>query len=96
MGDQAALGIEMMQEPMSVTTHQEKLLDKLNLDGLSNWTPRNVAAAKELVLAFHNIFALDGNKLNARDFHQGPCVLWTGRALQALHKGVRSYCEAPL
>ena len=40
-----------------------KLLEKLNLDGLSNMTPWNVTVAKELVLAFHNIFALDGNEL---------------------------------
>ena len=60
---EVALGTETKQEPMSVTTHQEKLLDKLNLDGLSNWTLWNVAAAKELVLAFHDIFVLDGNKL---------------------------------
>ena len=48
---------------MSVTAHQEKLLEKLNLDGLSNWTLWNVAVAKELVLAFHNIFVLEGNEL---------------------------------
>ena len=40
-----------------------KLLEKLNLDGLSNWTQGNVAAARELILAFHDIFMLDGNKL---------------------------------
>ena len=33
-----------------------KTSGKLNSDGLSNWTPQNAAAAKELVLAFHNIF----------------------------------------
>ena len=41
-----------------------KTCQKLNLDGLSNWTPWNVAMAKELVLAFHKIFVLDGNKLD--------------------------------
>ena len=50
-------------EPMIVTAQQEKLLEKLNFDGLSNWTPRNAAAARELVLAFHDIFTLDGNEL---------------------------------
>ena len=49
---------------MSVIAHQEKLLEKLNLNGLSNWTPQNVAVAKELVLAFHDIFMLDGNELS--------------------------------
>ena len=41
-----------------------KFLEKLNLDGLSNWTPWNMAVAKEFVLAFHDIFALDGNELS--------------------------------
>ena len=60
---EAALGTETVWEPMSVTTRQENLLDKLNLDSLSIWTLWNAAAAKELVLAFHDIFALDGNEL---------------------------------
>ena len=42
---------------------QEKLLEKLNLDGLSSWTPRNAAVARELVLTFHDVFALDDNEL---------------------------------
>ena len=62
-GMEAALGVEATQEPMSVTTQQEKLLEKPNLDGLSNWTPWNTAAALDLVLAFHNIFTLEGNEL---------------------------------
>ena len=61
---EAILGTETVWEPMSVTMHQENLLDKLNLDGLSNWNLWNMAAAKELVLAFHDIFALDGNELS--------------------------------
>ena len=60
---EAALGAETAHEPMMVAAWQEKLLEKLNLDGLSNWTPRNVVAARELVMAFHDIFALDGNEL---------------------------------
>ena len=36
---EAILRKEAVQEPMSVTTQQEKLLEKLNLDSLSNWTP---------------------------------------------------------
>ena len=43
---------------------QEKLLEKLNLDGLSNWTPQNAAVAWNLVLAFHDIFVLEGNELS--------------------------------
>ena len=61
---EAVLGTETMRVPMSVTAQHEKLLEKLNLDGLSNWTPQNAAVAKELVLAFHDIFALDGNELS--------------------------------
>ena len=61
---EAALGMETVQKPMSVTTQQEKLLEKLNLDGLSNWTPQNTAAAEDLILAFHDIFTLEGNELS--------------------------------
>ena len=60
---EATLGAETARQPMTVTMQQEKLLKKLNLDGLSYWTPRNVAAARELILAFHDIFAWDGNEL---------------------------------
>ena len=52
---EAALGEEMVCEPMMIAMWQEKLLEKLNLDGLSNWTPRNTVAARELILAFHDI-----------------------------------------
>ena len=36
---EAVLGAEAEQKPMSVAERQEKLLEKLNLDALSNWTP---------------------------------------------------------
>ena len=36
------------KECMMVQERQDKLLEKLNLDGLSQWTPRNVAIAREL------------------------------------------------
>ena len=55
---EAALGVEKAHQPMTVTAWQEKLLKKLNLDGLSNWTPRNMASVRKLVLAFHNIFCI--------------------------------------
>ena len=70
---EATLGAETVWEPMSVTMCQEKLLDKLNLDGLSNWTPQNVAADKELVLALHDIFALDGNELSCMSAIEHDC-----------------------
>ena len=60
---QVALGEETQPEPFSVATQQEKLLEKLNLDGLSSCTPRNAALARELVLTFHDVFALDDNEL---------------------------------
>ena len=60
---QAALGEETLPEPLSVAIQHEKLLGKLNLDGLSSWTPGNAAVARELVLTFHDIFALDDKEL---------------------------------
>ena len=48
---------------MSVAARQEKLLDKLNLDGLANWSPENAMAVRELVLAYHDVFALESNEL---------------------------------
>ena len=60
---EAALGTEVQQEPMFISACQERLLQKLNLDGLSNWSPRYAAAMRELILAFHNIFALGNNEL---------------------------------
>ena len=55
--------MEAKPEPMSVVARQEKLLEKLNLDGLAHWSLRNAAAARELVLAYHDVFALESNEL---------------------------------
>ena len=60
---EATLGTEAKPEPMSVVARQEKLLEKLNLDQLAHWSPRNAAAARELVLAYHNVFTLESNEL---------------------------------
>ena len=60
---EAALGMEDRHPSLSVAERQGKLLEKLNLDGLSNWTPWNAAVARELVLTFHDVFALDANEL---------------------------------
>ena len=49
---------------MSVAVRQEKLLGKLNLDRLARWSPENVAVARELVLAYHDVFALESNELS--------------------------------
>ena len=59
----AALGMEAKPEPMSVMARQEKLLEKLNLDGLAHWSPRNVVAVRELVWAYHDVFTLESNEL---------------------------------
>ena len=60
---EAALGMEARPEPMLVVARQEKLLEKLNLDGLAHWSPSNALAVRELVLAYHDIFALESNEL---------------------------------
>ena len=60
---EAILGAEARPEPMSVVARQEKLLEKLNLDGLAHWSPGNAVAVRELVLAYHDVFALEGNEL---------------------------------
>ena len=61
---EAVLGTEARPEPMSVVARQEKLLEKLNLDGLAHWSPGNAVAVTELVLAYHDVFALAGNELS--------------------------------
>ena len=48
---------------MSVQERQEKLMDKLNLDGLSEWSPRNIAIARELLLSYHDTFVLEPDEL---------------------------------
>ena len=60
---EAILGAEVRPEPMSVVARQEKLLEKLNLDGLALWSSTNAAVARELVLAYHDVFALESNEL---------------------------------
>ena len=48
---------------MSVQEQQEKLMDKLNLDGLSEWSPCNAAIARELLPSYHDTFALEPDEL---------------------------------
>ena len=60
---EAALGTETRPEPMSVVARQEKLLEKLNLDRLAHWSPKNATATRGLVLAYHDVFALESNEL---------------------------------
>ena len=51
------------KERMTVQERQDKLLEKLNLDGLSEWTPRNAAIARALLLSYHDAFALEPDEL---------------------------------
>ena len=60
---EAILGVEARPEPMSVVARQEKLLEKLNLDGLAHWSLMNTEVVRELVLAYHDVFALESNEL---------------------------------
>ena len=48
---------------MSVQEWQEKLIDKLNFNGLSEWSPRNTAIVRELLLSYHDTFALESDEL---------------------------------
>ena len=48
---------------MTVQERQDKLLEKLNLDGLSEWTPHNAIIARELLLSNHDAFALEPDEL---------------------------------
>ena len=54
--------VQVPRERLSVQERQEKLLDKLNLDGLSEWSPRNAAIARELLLSYHDTFALESDE----------------------------------
>ena len=60
---EATLGEEPRPEPLSMAVRQEKLLEKLNLDGLAHWSPENAVAVRELVLAYHDMFGLESNEL---------------------------------
>ena len=60
---EVVLGAEDRWQTRSVAEQQKKLLEKLDLDGLSNWTPQNAAVVRDHVLAFHDVFVLDGNEL---------------------------------
>ena len=55
--------LEAVAKPLSMVEQQAKLLEKLDLSGLKNWAPRNAEAAKQLVLSYHDVFALDKNEL---------------------------------
>ena len=60
---EATLGVASRPEPLSVAARQEKVLEKLDLDGLAHWSPENAVAVRELVLAYHDVFTLESNEL---------------------------------
>ena len=60
---EGAMALEAITEPLSMAEWQTKLLEKLDLSGLKNWAPRNTEAAEQLVLSYHNVFALEKNEL---------------------------------
>ena len=60
---EATLGMESQPKPMLVAVRQEKLLEKLNLDRLAHWSPENAVVVRKLVLAYHDVFALESNEL---------------------------------
>ena len=49
-------GAEAPQEQMLIKECPHKLLEKLNLGGLSQWSPRNTATVRELLLSYHDVF----------------------------------------
>ena len=59
----ATLGMESQPKPMSVAVRQEKLVEKLKLDRLAHCPPENAVVVRELVLAYHDVFALESNEL---------------------------------
>ena len=61
---EAMLGVESQPKLMSVAARQEKLLEKLNLNGLASWSPENVVVVRELVLAYHDVFTLESSELD--------------------------------
>ena len=60
---EGATALEAIAEPLSMAEWQAKLLEKLDLSGLKNWAPRNTEAAEQLVMSYHDVFALDKNGL---------------------------------
>ena len=91
---------------MLVAARQEKLLEKLNLDGLAHWSPENVVATRELVLAYHDVFTLENNELGCtsaieheiRIENDKPFKEWFWHIplplLEEVHASIRDMLEA--
>ena len=103
---EAALGAQSQPKPMSVAVRQEKLLEKLNLDGLAHWSPENVAVVRELVLAYHDVFALESNELGCTSAIEHEICIKNGKPfkerfwrippprLEEVHVSLRDMLEA--
>ena len=103
---EAALGTESQPEPMSVAVRQEKLLEKLNLDGLAHWSPENAVVAGELVLAYHDVFVLESNELGCTSAIEHEICIKNGEPfkewfwhiplplLEEVHTSLRDMLEA--
>ena len=93
---EAALRMEALQEPMSATAQQEKLLEKLNLGSLSNWTPQNATAARNLVLALHDIFTLEGNEFGCTSAieHEISITNSEPQLLEEVHASLQDMLDA--
>ena len=59
---EATIGAKAQWETMSLSRRQVKLLEKLNLDGLSNWSPKQCGHSQGTHPGLHDIFALDNNE----------------------------------
>ena len=62
MPKEQAEDAQALKECMTVQERQEKLMEKLNLDGLSEWSPHNAAIVRELLLSYHDAFALESDE----------------------------------
>ena len=94
---EATLGMEARPEPMLVVVRQEKLLEKLNLDGLAHWSPRNAVVVRELVLAYHDVFMLESNELGCTVPSSMRYTLRTVNSqplLEEVHASLRDMLEA--
>ncbi|MCG8430245.1 MAG: reverse transcriptase family protein, partial [Candidatus Omnitrophica bacterium] len=48
---------------MTVEERQQKLLEQLDLSGLDKWSPKAAQAARDLLMEYHDIFALEPNEV---------------------------------
>ena len=54
---------------------RQKLLEKLNLNRLAHWSPRNAVVMRELVLVYHDVFTLESNELGCTSaIEQEICI----------------------